>query len=597
MNDNIRGKIQEHLRNNQHAEAIPLLESVCLSSQNNAEAYYLLGCSYARLGQHEKADNTLQKCIEIAPNVAQSHFALAGVRIAQGLYSEAVQPLQTTLKINNSIAEAHVALADIEIMQRNFTSARSHLSSAIQLKPDLSEAHLGLARLEQETENHEAAIKHIKAALRYKPNYAQALCAMANSIVGLARMANKTRLEDSIPYYKKSLRLDPGYIDAQAGLATLYEFTGEYDKAYTLIKPVIEKKTYHAIIGLAYVRLCKHFDQCTEAIDYINKVLEKPDIPATSKKTLHFAAAKVLDSMDRFDAAFSHYKAANEALGPQAYDTVGHAYNMEKTIKVFGPGLFMKIPAASHVDRRPVFIVGMPRSGTSLTEQILAAHSQVYGAGELVTLGDQITALPRAMNSTQRFPAIIETLTQQQIDRLSSEYLAKLDSIVAEAGAENAKRITDKMPHNFYFLGVIQLLFPGARIIHCQRDPIDTCLSIYFQDFNEKHDYARDLFKIGTHYNQYLSLMTHWQHILNLPIFTVRYEELIENQEKITNDLLEFCGLDWEDSCLDFYKLKRTINTPSYDQVRQPLYKKSVGRWRNYEKYLEPLMEGLQRNY
>ena len=546
MNEEIRNKIQEYLRNNQHAEAIPLLESLCSATSNNAEAHYLLGCSYGRLGQHSKAVDALQKCIELAPNVAQTHFALSGVRLAQGLYNEAAQSLRTTLKINNSIAEAHIALADLDVMQRNFSTAREHLTRAIQLKPNLSEAHLGLARLEQETENHEAAIKHIKTALQHKPDYAQALCAMANSIVGLARMSNKSRIEDAIPYYKKALQLDPDYTDAQAGLAVLYEFTSDYDKAYELIKPVLEKKIYHAIIGLAFIRLCKQVNRCSEAVDYVKKVLEKPGLPANSKKTLHFAVAKVLDSMALYDEAFLNYKAANEALGPQAYDTVGHAYNMEQTIKIFGPGLFMKIPATTHIDTRPVFIVGMPRSGTSLTEQILAAHSQVFGAGELVTLGDLITALPGAINSKLRFPACVEELSQKHIDKLSKDYLAHLDSLVKAAGHENAQRITDKMPHNFYFLGLIQLLFPEAHIIHCQRDPIDTCLSIYFQDFNEKHDYARDLFKIGTHYNQYLSLMNHWQQILTIPILNIRYESLIENQEKTTREMLEYCGLDCE---------------------------------------------------
>ena len=597
MNAETRAKIQEFLGNNQHAEAIPLLESVCSGNHNDAEAYYLLGCSYARLGQHQKAADALQRCIELAPNVAQSHFALAGVRLGQGLQDMAAESLKKTLSINNSMAEAHIALADIEIKHRNFFTARQHLTKAIDLKPNSSEAHLSLARLEQEEESHESAIKHIKKAIEYKPDFVQAHCAMANSIIGLARMSNKRNIEDAIPHYKKALSLDPNYLDALSGLATLYEFTGQFEMAYALIEPSLKEKTYHAIVGLVFARLCRQIGKCDEALQYIDKVLEKPDLSASSRKTLLFAAAKVLDNIGKFDAAFSYYKSANETLGPQAYDTVSHAQTVDNIIKVFNPSLYIKLPKSNHSDRRPIFIVGMPRSGTTLTEQILAVHSKVFGAGELVTLAELVGTIPKLIPGSQQFPDCVTDLRQEHIDMLSRQYLEILDRLVAEAGATSAVRITDKMPHNFFYLGLIQLLFPEARVIHCQRDPVDTCLSIYCQDFNERHDYAKDLFKIGTHYSQYQHLMEHWGNTLTIPMYNLKYEELVANQKSVTKELIEFCGLDWEESCLYFHKLERTVNTPSYDQVRQPLYNKSIGKWRHYEKYLQPLMEGLQRDY
>ena len=175
---------------------------------------------------------------------------------------------------------------------------------------------------------------------------------------------------------------------------------------------------------------------------------------------------------------------------------------------------------------------------------------------------------------------------------MANGYLARLTGL-----SKQATRITDKMPHNFYLVGLMQLLFPGARIIHCHRNPLDTCLSIYCQDFNEGHDYARDLFALGTHYHQYQRLMDHWRQVISLPIFELAYEELVNDQEEVTRRLLEFCELEWDQRCLEFHKVDRAVQTASNDQVRQPLYKKSVQRWTHYEQYLDDLKAGLERAY
>jgi len=582
--------IQALIQSNRHAEAIPLLQSICASSPNNAEAHYLLGCAYARLGQNDEAVTILQRCLRLAPNVAQTHFALAGVWLAQDLPNEAATSLEAALKINNAIPEIHVELAKIQIANRDLSNARSHLEQALKLNPQMSDVHFGLGRLEQEIEDHEKAMVHLKKALQYNPQSAQALCGMGASMIGLARTINKVSVEDAEIYYRKALEIEPGYIDAIAGLAIVYDFSGDYKKAAELIEPLLEKGIRHATVAVAFARICRYVGQCQEAIDCVEKVLKKPGLSASTRKGLYFASAKVFDNMGDYEAAFERYKAANEVIGVQAYNTVDHACNIKEIIKVFNPGLFMQLPPASSLDTRPIFIVGMPSSGTSLIEQILAAHPEVYGAGELTALGKIIANMPRRLNCEQRFPTCMGKLDQEIIDSLSRAYLQELSK---QSG--RARRITDKMPHNFYFLGLIQLLFPGAKVIHCQRDPMDTCLSIYFQDFNDLHDYARDLFKVGTHYYQYERLMEHWKQILSVPILDVSYEEVVSDQEAVTRRMLEFCELEWDDNCLRFYQLRRTVNTPSYEQVRQPIYTKSVGRWRHYEQFLDPLKAGLQR--
>jgi hypothetical protein len=183
-------------------------------------------------------------------------------------------------------------------------------------------------------------------------------------------------------------------------------------------------------------------------------------------------------------------------------------------------------------------------------------------------------------------------LGRPDLDYMAAQYLECLNEI-----SQKAERVTDKMPHNFYYLGLAQLLFPGARVIHCVRNPLDTGLSIYFQDLNAGHPYQRSLFDIGVHYHQYKRLMGHWKQVLSLPILEVSYEELISEQEIVTRRMLEFCELEWDDRCLKFHKAGRTVRTASYDQVRQPLYSTSVARWKNYEHHLQDLVRGLQRGY
>jgi hypothetical protein len=308
-------------------------------------------------------------------------------------------------------------------------------------------------------------------------------------------------------------------------------------------------------------------------------------------KGLNFAVGKVLDGMSLYDEAFEHYKAGNEAIS-YLYDSLSNTQNITDIIEIFTPALFMNTPAAKVRGKKPIFIIGMPRSGTSLTEQIMAAHSNVHAAGELTTLFDVSSKMKNDLGGEKAYPFYVKNISQKDTDEMAGSYLKKLESFSVDA-----EYVTDKMPHNFYLLGLIQLLFPDAKIIHCKRDPMDTCLSIYFQDFSEVHKYAKDLFNIGTHYYQYKRLMDHWKQVLSIPILDINYEDLVENQEATTRRILEFCGLDWEESCLQFHKVNRTIDTASFDQVRQPLYKKSVERWKNYEKYLDDLKKGLEREF
>jgi hypothetical protein len=232
-----------------------------------------------------------------------------------------------------------------------------------------------------------------------------------------------------------------------------------------------------------------------------------------------------------------------------------------------------------------VFIVGMPRSGTSLVEQILAAHPAVFGAGELTAIGRISLLRNRAGLS---YGGWLERLDGAALEGLAARYLRELRAL-----APGAERVTDKMPFNFLHLGLVELLFPRARVVHCVRNPLDTCLSCYCNGFADAYPFTRDLGALGAYYRGYAQLMQHWHATLRLPLHALSYEKLIAAPERVIRELVAFCGLPWDDACLRFHASARKVSTPSYHQVRKPLYASSVGRYKAYAEHLAPLREAL----
>jgi len=246
------------------------------------------------------------------------------------------------------------------------------------------------------------------------------------------------------------------------------------------------------------------------------------------------------------------------------------------------------LPRASIRSERPLFITGMPRSGTTLVEQILSSHPDVHGAGELADIGEMAESLPARLGTQLQFPQCLSHVTTAHLDQLATGYLDTLERL-----SPDARRVTDKML-GFIYLGLIELVLPGARIIHCVRDPMDTCLSGYFQDFSRSHPYSYDLHNLGVYYRSYQKIMHNWKNVLSLPIMEVQYEDMVTNQEVTSRKVIDFCGLEWDERCLDFHKNERFVGTASYNQVRRPMYKTSLGRWKKYEQFLEPLKKALQ---
>ena len=321
----------------------------------------------------------------------------------------------------------------------------------------------------------------------------------------------------------------------------------------------------------------------------LDAILTSPGHSIPDRIASGFALARLLDTAGRYDEAFAYLAAANvlhrrqRAVLGECFDPVAFQREVGGLIEVFAPELFPAVAGWGNPSQLPVFIVGMPRSGTSLVEQIAASHSRVFGAGER----DEITRLAAA-------------LTAHGGNRPVAQWDANFARQLADAQIANlqklgggAARVIDKMPDNVLFLGMIAALFPAARVILCQRDPRDTCLSCYFQRFEQGHEFAYDLEDCGRRFLHVDRLATHWLSVLPIEMLVIDYEELVEDLEGQGRRLIEFLGLDWEPAYLEFHKTQRPVFSGSYWQVRQPLYSSSVGRWRKYEKHLGPLLEVL----
>ena len=322
----------------------------------------------------------------------------------------------------------------------------------------------------------------------------------------------------------------------------------------------------------------------------LSRTLSRDDLPLTTRQSLNFQAGRLFEDIGDYDRSFEAYREGNN-LKPRKYDRSRTEEQFEKLKTLFTKEFFENAPRSNLGINRPIFIVGMPRSGTSLTEQILASHPEVFGAGELtqMVIVSQYMEDLFASNGIY-YPECLNQASTEILNKAAQMYTDRIDELDVDS-----KYVTDKMPHNFMHLGLIALLFPDVSVIHCKRDPRDTCISCYFQDFVAAGlSFAYDLSDLGHHYKLYEDLMEHWKKVLPIEIYESQYEALTTDPSTNVRKMLQFCGLDWDDRCLEFHKTKRDTKTASYDQVREPMYTKSVARWQRYEKHLGPLLDALE---
>lgn len=562
-------------------EARTLFTELARFNPRNSDAFCMLGLVYGHMGRLQEAERFCRQAIAITPGHFAARDHLGTALLMQGRSDEAIRCLEKALQINPESAPTFSNLGNACRQCGRIQEAESYYKKALSLNPEFIEAYNNLGNIYKDLCRLDEAENLYRKALGLNRNYIDAWFNLG--AVQTAGGEYKAAIES----YRQTLSLQPNYLPAVAAVASVYEKQKEYTRSAAELEPWLNAGTVAPPIALAYAEVSPHINQRENAARILEGALKCQGVAPIERQEMLFALGKLYDGMKQFDTAFAHYKRANESRNI-VYNPAVHRQQMGALKRTFSRELVSSLPQAVNDSEKAVFIVGMPRSGTSLVEQILASHPDVFGAGELDNISSLIAGIPRRFGMNYAYPECIADLDGDQLQLMAREYLDSLESL-----APAAKRITDKMPHNFLHLGFIGQLFPRARVIHCLRDPMDTCLSIYFHNFNANHPYASHLASLAEYYRDYLGLMDHWKSVLNIPVIEVHYEELVANQEDVSRHLVEFCGLDWDQGCLDFHKTERTVNTPSYGQVRQPIYRGSVKRWKNYEPFLGPLKEGL----
>ena len=526
----------------------------------------------------------LRQALASQPNSFAAYMNLANVLVPLGKLDEAADCYRNALRLNPKLAEAYIRLAFVLQAQSNYRDSMTNCREALNINPNFPGAHQIIAISQVALGEWDEAVLSFGRALQLKPDYVDAHLGLASVLL------TQGKPEEALASCNKALQLDPANTDAIALAATIAKRTGDVDKAFRLLSPLVVNGVQQVNVAVTFAMVSKDLGRQAEAIALMEKTLDSgPALSVTARTNLHFNLGMLYDDIHQYDKAFHHYQQGNR-LKPLTFDQADYARLIERIIAVHTPEFMERLPRARAHSDRPVFVVGMVRSGTTLVEQILSSHPDVFGAGELPDITGIIRTLPGFLGTDDRYPECLPNFTQEAADVMASRYLDRLAQL-----APDSIRVIDKLPGNFMYLGLIELLFPGARIIHCRRDPVDTCLSAYFQDFSSNHPYAYDLSNLGSFYRGYLKLMTHWRNVIRLPLFEISYEDLVEDNERVIRSLVEFCGLGWDDRCLNFYETRRFVGTASNDQVNRPLYRESMQRWKNYERYLQPLLNALNR--
>ena len=493
----------------------------------------------------------------------------------------AAKPAESpNIEYQNALAARDLALrGDRLYEQGNFIVALELFQKALALQPNVADYHFRIASTSWKLGRGADVEKHYLESIRLDPQLAQAHKMLAQWY------ASQRQFELSLLHSSAALALSPDDLETLLTRAVAMDNSGDSSGAWELVQPLVAAGRVDRQLAIVYATLAQKYGHEAQAIEVIERTIHEAKPNAVGTRKLHVYAASLLEGMSRFDDAFVHMKAA-KTLTPRLFNRQTYSTWISSQIEYFTPERVKALPHALNASRRPVWIVGMPRSGTSLIEQILASHPAVFGAGELRTLGT--LGLPASTNTFARgmpFPKCFDRISMFDADRLAEVYAAEINALNS-----SATMVTDKMPHNYEYLALAQIIAPQSRVIHCCRDPRDTCLSCFLTDFDQGNSFSCDLDDLASYYRDYARLMDHWRSSLLLPILDVRYEDVVSDPRTQVGRMLEFLGLPWDEKCLAFYEHDRPVATASRDQVRRPLYSTSVGRWKNYEKNLGPLL-------
>lgn len=535
---------------NRNDEALEHYQKALLVRENYPEAYNNLASILRDREQVAEAEHAYRKAISLRPAYIEAHSNLALLLDGANRSDEALRVLGEALKIDAKHVPTLIHVARIQLEKGNHAQTEQAAKLAIQHDPEAAEAYAVYGQMLHETDRFEEAIQQFDKALAKKPDLVE-----ANSMRGVC-LKSMGRLDEAKSQLSKTLDRHP-------------EAFGVYANMGDLIK----------------------FDKDSPYLKSMEKLLAEAADPATRRYIpLHFAIGKAYDDIGEHEKAIKHFKLGASLKRTTLNYDEKDVFAFFDSIKVtFGSAYFANLPFKGNPSNLPVFIIGMPRSGSTLVEQILSSHPQTYGAGEIKEFSRQLNSLRSRFPSLPKYPHIVERMSEAHFSLVANGYLSKL-----RENAPDATRVTDKLLTNYFFVGLLYTLFPNAKFIHTKRNPVDTCLSAFTKLFKDDMPHSYDLGELGRYYLKYDELMSHWQDMLpSTALKTFVYEDVVDDLPKMARELIDFVGLPWDDACLSFHESSRAVKTASVVQVRQPIYKSSVGRWRRYGDELNPLIDAL----
>lgn len=561
-------------------DAEPLLRQAVTLDPGSAIAWNNLGRALNNLRRLDEAEVALRRSVELDPDADDAWFNLGHVQRAIGRLDAAESSARQTLSLQETRDPRAVRLlASLRVLQGDVVEAIDLLQQARMDHPFDALLLLELGSALRSAELFDEAKDVLRECLDLDEENPDVLAELGTVYHACIE------LEPSIDHFRQALDRAPGHPVAKKGLAMALELDRDYQHALDHVLPHLSDEDPGWAVSTAGRLLCK-LDRSPEA----RELLEAADVrnmEPTDRVSILTTLGQLREEAGDYDAAFGSFAAANACL-PSRFGPREFRHSVDRIVTFFSREHLNSLPTSDCDSEMPVFVVGMPRSGTSMIEQIMGQHTQVDPCGERRF----IFRLPKKLSdgdAKSRWPEILDSIDAKTLGQLAGEYLE-----TALVNRDTCLRFTDKLPANFLNLGLIQLLFPRARVVYCRRDPLDTGLSCFQQNFrSEGMDYTRDLAHIGVQQQACWRLMDHWMDTLSLPIHVINYEHLVENPEIGAKALIEFLGLDWEPACLDFHLSNRRVKTASYEQVRKPIYTSSVGRWRQYEPWLGPLKTAL----
>ena len=565
---------------------IKFIRKAILIDKSQAVFHKNLAVIYNKVGNWAEAEAASRATLQICPKDADAWGSLGQALAGLERILEAVNAYKRSIKLKPDNALVYCNLATMLIVLNKLEDAEAACHAALHLQPKMAKALHSLGVVQSTAGSLEKAEESFKRAHELDPLNGQTITNLASIY------STKMKFDEAICLFQKVLEDNPSSTEAHFNLGVCYSEKGDLEEALNCFERAIEIDPNYVDAFYALSTSGK-FELKPKDLRHLGLMLRSPSVSDENKVKLNFSLAWQADQRELPAPAFTFCAAGNalrkvliEAKGHH-FDPASHTILAKRVEKVFTSRFFKDRNGFGMETELPVFIVGMPRSGTSLVEKILGAHPKIWGAGELNNIPNVVKKLEGEVDKTIDFPEVIKCL-----ERGNSKNIARVE-LKMLADVSGMARLIDKMPLNYLYLGLIALLYPQARIIHCKRDPRDVAVSCYFQNFVHAHPWSCELHDIGAYYNTYSRIMEHWHKVLPLPILDFQYEDLVSDLEGKSRELIDFLGLEWNSSCLKFYTSSGAVRTASKWQVREPIYKRSVGRWKTFEQYLGPFFHTL----